>query len=294
MKDFKSHFRFNKRERSGIFFLLLIILLLQAGYVLFLYFPIAKTKSAFSEDREVQAKIDVLKEKALQKDSVKVYPFNPNFINDYKGYTLGMSVDEINRLHIFRKQNQYVNSSEEFQKVTLVSDSLLAMISPYFKFPEWTQKTNRKSEVGNKIAKNSEYDQNSIGIKDLNKATSEDLKSVHGIGDKLSQRILKFRNRLGGFLVDDQLYDVYGLEPHVVKIALKSFKVIEKPDIKKININMASVEEMVQLVYLRKKVARRIVEYRNINGGIGSFDELTKIEDFPSDKIDRIKLYLTL
>jgi DNA uptake protein ComE-like DNA-binding protein len=262
--------------------------------VVFSYFPIAKPKSAFSEDAGVQAKMDILKEKALQKDSVKVYHFNPNFINDYKGYTLGMSIDEINRLHAFRKQNQYVNSPEEFQKVTLVSDSLLAIISPYFRFPEWTQKTKRKSEVGNKVAKNSEYDQNSIVIKDLNKATSEDLKSVHGIGDKLSQRILKFRNRLGGFLVDDQLYDVYGLEPHVVKIALKSFRVIEKPDIKKININMASLEEMVQLVYLRKSVAQRIVEYRNINGGISSFDELTEIEDFPSDKIDRIKLYLTL
>lgn len=294
MKDFKSHFRFNKRERSGVFFLLLIVLLLQVGYVLLSYLPIAKPKGVFSKDIVLQSKIDVLKKNALQKDSVKVYPFNPNFINDYKGYTLGMSVDEINRLHVFRKQNQYVNSPEEFQKVTLISDSLLAIISPYFRFPEWTQTTNRKSEVQSKVAKNSEYDQNSIGIKDLNKATSEDLKSVHGIGDKLSQRIVKFRNRLGGFLVDDQLFDVYGLDSQVAKIALNSFRVIEKPDIKKININTASVEEMVQLVYLRKRVALHIVEYRNMNGGIGSLDELTKIEDFPSDKIDRIKLYLTL
>ncbi|WP_425237940.1 ComEA family DNA-binding protein [Ulvibacterium sp.] len=294
MKDFKSHFRFNKRERSGVFFLLLIILLLQAGYVLFLHLPIPKPRSTFSADIGLQSKVDVLKEKALQGDSVKVYPFNPNFINDYKGYTLGMSVDEINRLHVFRKQNLYVNSSEEFQQVTLVSDSLLAIISSYFRFPEWTQNNNYKSVERNKNPKNSEKEQNTITIKDLNKATVEDLKSVHGIGDKLSQRIVKFRNRLGGFLVDEQLFDVYGLDSHVAKIALKSFRVIEKPDIKKININTASVEEMVQLVYLRKKVALHIVEYRNMNGGIGSLDELTKIEDFPSDKIDRIKLYLTL
>lgn len=254
----------------------------------------AKPRNIFSEDIGLQSKVDVLKEKALQEDSVKVYPFNPNFINDYKGYTLGMSVDEINRLHVFRKQNQYVNSPKEFQQLTLVSDSLLKIISPYFRFPEWTQNYNNKSVAGSKVAKNSKKEQNTITIKDLNKATAEDLKSVHGIGDRLSQRIVKFRNRLGGFLVDEQLFDVYGLDSHVAKIALKSFRVIEKPDIKKININTASVEEMVQLVYLRERIALRIVDYRNMNGGIGSLDELTKIEDFPSNKIDRIKLYLTL
>lgn len=274
--------------------MLFTILLFQIGYVLFSTIPVAKPKGVFTEDTQLQARIDVLKEKALQEDSVKVYPFNPNFINYYKGYTLGMSTDEIDRLHIFRKKNQYVNSPEEFQKITLVSDSLLAIISPYFRFPEWTQNNNYKSVVGSKFANNSKRKQKTIKIKDLNKATAEDLKSVHGIGDKLSERIVKFRNRLGGFLVDEQLFDVYGLDSNVVKIALKSFRIIEKPDIKKININTASVEEMVQLVYLRKKVALHIVEYRNMNGGIGSLDELTKIEDFPSDKIDRIKLYLTL
>ncbi|WP_422083960.1 ComEA family DNA-binding protein [Ulvibacterium sp.] len=294
MKDFKSHFKFNKRERSGIFFLLFVILILQIGYVIFLYFPMAEYEVAFSEDTELQAKIDSLKQKSLPKDSLRIYPFNPNFISDYKGYTLGMSIDEIDRLHAFRGQNQYVGSPQEFQKVTLISDSLLALISPYFKFPEWARKTGDKSVGRKKVVKKSENGQNSIRIKDLNKATIEELQSIHGIGDKLSRRIVKFRDRLGGFLVNEQLYDVYGLEPHVVKMALKNFRVIEKPDIQKININTASLEEMAQLVYFRKEIAQRIMEYRSLNGGISSFDELTKIEDFPSDKIERIKLYLTL
>ncbi|WP_299529275.1 helix-hairpin-helix domain-containing protein [Ulvibacterium sp.] len=294
MKDFKSLFKFNKRERSGIFFLLLIILILQTGYVVLQYFPRSNSKSTFSEDTTLQAKIDSLKQKVPQKDSLKIYPFNPNFISDYKGYALGMSTDEIDRLHVFRRQNQYVNSPEEFQKITLISDSLMAQISPYFKFPEWVGKTSGKLVAGNEAIKNSKDDKKDIEIKDLNKASIKELQSIRGIGDKLSRRIVKFRDRLGGFLVNEQLYDVYGLERHVAKTALKSFRVIEKPDIQKININTASLEEMVQLVYLRRKIALRIVEYRNRNGGISSFDELSKIEDFPSDKIDRIKLYLTL
>ena len=42
---------------------------------------------------------------ATKKDTI--YPFNPNFISDYKGYKLGMSIQEIDRLHQYRAQNKY-------------------------------------------------------------------------------------------------------------------------------------------------------------------------------------------
>ena len=89
----------------------------------------------------MQTEIDSLK--AISKEDVyKITPFNPNFITDFKGYKLGMKVSEIDRLLAFRKTNKYVNSAQEFQKVTQVSDSLLAVIAPYFKFPDWV--TNKK------------------------------------------------------------------------------------------------------------------------------------------------------
>ena len=123
-----SHFKFNKQERSGIFFLLLFIVLLQVVYFLIKMDVFDSGTSNFAPNIEQQTKIDALKQEALQKDSIKIYPFNPNFITDYKGYTLGMSVAEIDKLHAFRKTDAYVNSAKEFQKVTKVSDSLLAKI----------------------------------------------------------------------------------------------------------------------------------------------------------------------
>ncbi len=249
----------------------------------------------FSLDVETQEQIDVLKKKALQEDSIKVYPFNPNFITDYKGYTLGMSVKEIDRLHSFRKQNKFANSAEEFQKVTLISDSLLDAISPYFKFPEWTKNSEQSalvSKQGNSSPSKrlSEF----FAIKDLNKVTAEDLKVVNGIGQTLSARIVKFRDRLGGFLVEEQLYDVYGLEADVAESTLQRFKLLSKPEVPKIDMNKATVAELAKLVYLRYSVAQKIVLYREANGRITSFEELQDIEGFPSDKINRLALYLSL
>lgn len=295
MKKIKSHFKFNKQERSGIFFLLLIIVLLQLGYFLFKSFPADGASDSLSVDTVIQGQIEVLKERALKKDSIKMYPFNPNFITDYKGYTLGMSVAEIDRLHTFRSGGSYVNTSEEFQKITAVSDSLLKVISPYFKFPEWA-KSSRQYPAGSGLSTKTGPEQNRrvIEVKDLNKATAEDLKAINGIGSKLSDRIIKFRDRLGGFLVEEQLYDVYGLEAEVAERTLASFKLLSTPEVPKINLNTASVAEMVKLVYIRYSVAQEIVAYREKNGSIVSFDELRQIENFPSDKIDRIKLYLSL
>ena len=292
MNSFKSHFKFNKQERSGIFFLLFFLISIQCGYYLYKAKTIGQS-TPLQIDSVLQSEIDSLKIVALEKDTVHIFPFNPNFITDFKGYTLGMSVAEIDRLHEFRSKERFVSSAQEFQNVTKVSDSLLNTISPFFKFPEWTQNRKTKSTFkSNTFTQNNKVKK--IVRKDLNTATAEDLRQVSGIGEKLSARIIKFRDRLGGFLVEEQLQDVYGLEADVVERALNEFKVVTKPDILKINVNTATAEELSKLIYLQKHVAKSIVNYRNLNGSINSLNELVKIEEFPSERINRIALYLSL
>ncbi|WP_076456492.1 ComEA family DNA-binding protein [Zobellia uliginosa] len=294
MENFKSHFRFNKQERSGIFYLLFIIIALQIGFFVLRNVTAERGDSSFWLDSRLQSEIDSLKARSQQKDSVKIYPFNPNYITDYKGYTLGMSIDEIDRLHRFRKAGKFVNSVEGFQEVTGVSDSLLRAISPYFKFPDWVQKKERtRRGVATSGIRERNYGVN-LEVRDLNAVTAQELQEIDGIGETLSARIVKFRNRLGGFLVNEQLYDVYGLKPEVVERTLGRFQVLKKPVVEKININTASAKSLSKLVYIQKGVAESIVNYRNDNGNLVSFDELSKIENFPIEKIDRIKLYLAL
>lgn len=296
MKNFKSHFQFDKQERSGIFFLLVLIILLQLAYFGFKWFS-NTTPSNFRLDEISQARIDSIKLAQQKKDTVKIFPFNPNYITDYKGYTLGMTPQEIDRLHSFRAENQFVNSVEDFQKVTRVSDSLLNAIKPYFKFPEWV--TNQKDYQTKNLHKKV-YQSNSVSgvqshkIKDLNAISTEDLRKISGIGEVLSARIIKFRNRLGGFLVDEQLYDVYGLKPDVAQKAVQRFKVLNPPTIKKININTASTEELSSLVYISYQLAQNIVSYRNAHGFYNDLDDLLKISGYPSNKNERIKLYLSI
>lgn len=139
----KSFFNFTKDQRKGILFLFLIIISLQLGYFFIDFNTDQKVSKKGQTWLSLQNTVDSLK---LEKPETgyKIYPFNPNFITDFKGYKLGMTVEQIDRLLAFRKEGKFANSPQEFQKVTGISDSLLATMEPYFKFPDWVNKKKSK------------------------------------------------------------------------------------------------------------------------------------------------------
>lgn len=285
MKKIKQFFDFNKNQRKGLLVFFGLILLLQSVYFLISF------KDNFTEENPQKSEwlsnqdwIDSLK--TIEKPTYQMYPFNPNFITDFKGYQLGMSVEEIDRLLEFRKTDKYVNSAKEFQDVTGVSDSLLGVISPFFKFPEWV--TDSKKSSSSKFEKKQE----NIIIKDLNAATQDDLMKVRGIGEKLSERILKQKSAFGAFVSMEQLKDIYGLSPEVIIEMEKYFIVSDKSEIKKVKINELSIKELGTFSYFKYPISKNIVSYRSMNGEIQSIDDLSKIPDFPVEKIEIIALYL--
>lgn len=283
----QSFLSYSKSQRIGVVLLFSIIVLVQ-GIYLFVDFSTAQEDSfdkfnwlAFQKD------IDSAR---LQKANYKskLYPFNPNFITDFKGYQLGMSVEEIDRLLAFRKQNKFINSAEEFQAVTNVSDSLLRVMAPYFKFPDWVR---HKREFGLTYPKTNSFKNEKSKVLDINEATKEELMKVYGIGDKISDRILEQKEKLGGFVSMEQMQDVWGISPEVFEKLKNSFIVKATLNIKKININNASIKELTQFPYFKYSLAKEVVVYRSMHGDI-KLEDLSKIKGFPVERIKIIALYL--
>jgi len=284
----KSYFRFAKQQRNGIFLLFLLIVTLQVGYFFWMNKSNPETKETNDEWLAMQSVVDSLKNVKDDQKSV-IYPFNPNFITDYRGYKLGMSVDQLDKLFAFRKQNKYVNSAKEFQSVTGVSDSLLNAISPYFKFPDWVNQPKKQYTSYS----NNKFENKKPIIKiDINQATQEDLIKVYGIGPALSERILKNKESLGGFLSMDQMQFIWGLSPEVIENLNKYFVITSEPKISKVDINNASVKELAKFPYFNYTIAKEIVTHRSMNGEIKNIEDLTKIKGLPSEKIKIIALYL--
>jgi DNA uptake protein ComE-like DNA-binding protein len=284
----KSFFIFNSSQRKGIILLVLCIVIVQ---IIFVVFNATNKKTPTENNSNSwlanQNEIDSLKN-VKKEFANKIYPFNPNFITDFKGYKLGMSVAEIDRLLAFRKTNNYVNSAKEFQFVTKVSDSLLSKIAPYFKFPDWVN--NKKNKTNEK--KSMHKKQTKVVFIDINNATQADLIQIYGIGEALSNRILLEKEKLGGFVSMEQMAFVWGLSEEVIANLNKKFVVIVKPAIKKININSATIKELAQFPYFRYALAKAIVTERSMKGDFKNYEDLLKIRGFPADKSKIIDLYL--
>lgn len=288
MSNFKSHFVFTKEQGNGVFLLLLIIVVLQCIY----FFVDFSSDDIVVNEKELkiyEAEIDSLRQAKIEENEPKIYPFNPNYITDYKGSTLGMSTKEIDRLLAFRKQNKWINSTKQFQEVTGISDSLLSKISPYFKFPEWVTNPKPKSVYANSY---NNQPKTFAQKKDLNKATAIELQGVNGIGKTLSERIVKYREKNGGFVADVQLQEVYGLSPEVVSKITEQFTVKTPRKVSKINLNTASADDLVIIQHIDYEIAHNIIEYRKLHEGFKTLDELLKVKDFPTNKLEIIKLSL--
>ncbi|WP_172914291.1 ComEA family DNA-binding protein [Capnocytophaga canis] len=278
---------FKRNQRIGIFLLLLLIVLIQIAY--FVVDFSEKTSERSSQlFANIEKQVDSLRTVALRPKKDTIYPFNPNYITDYKGYILGMSTEEIDRLLAFRKQGKFVNSTQEFQNITKISDSLLKKIAPAFKFPEWVnnKKSNDYQKVKTSLTSSHKEKQ------DINTATKEQLMEVKGVGNVLSDRILKYKERLQGFVEMDQLAEVYGLETDVVERLKIQFEVKTLPNIVKKDINLITLSELAKIPYLKYEEAKKIIGLRSELGNFKKFDDLLEINEFDTLKIRKLQFYL--
>ena len=290
MDKIKSFFVFNSSQRNGILFLLLLVsgFAVISNYIDFTTENLLDTNS--KEVLALQKELDSIKTLLMESNQPKIYPFNPNFITDFKGYKLGMSSEEIDRLLDYRKQNKWINSKEDFKKVTKVTDSFLDQISSYFKFPDWISNPKPKYSDWRKGFKEKTFDQKI----DLNSATQLELKKVNGIGEALSKRIIDYRDKLGGFTNDIQLYEVYGLDYQLIDKVRNDFTVKTPKEIIKMNLNKISASDIATVPGISFELAKRIWEFRILNERIVDFIELKKIEGLTERKLQGIQLYLKL
>lgn len=293
----KSHFKFSNSQRNGIFLLAILIVIFQ-GIYFFANFTPVHVESDVRQLESFRNQIDSLKRLQAEKNIPKVYPFNPNYITDFKGYTLGMTPEEIDRLLAYRAKDQWINSALQFQQVTKVSDSLLAVLQPLFKFPEWVTEPKTKTSW---IDYNKQPNLKNYGLKadhlklDLNTATAHDLQKVNGIGEKLSDNIIKYRNKFkGGFISEIQLQDIHGLTPEVIARVTNDFAVKSPRHVERLDLNTATKDQLVTIQYIDYEVAHYIIEQRTLRDGFKSFDELLMVKNFPIQKFEIIKLYLKL
>jgi competence protein ComEA len=97
---------------------------------------------------------------------------------------------------------------------------------------------------------------------DINLATEHDFDKLKGIGEVLAQRIIQYRQKLGGFYSTSQLKEVYGIKPEVVD-QNKTYLIVTKAGLSKLNINNSEFKILLKHPYLEYNDVKKIFRLRD-------------------------------
>lgn len=126
---------------------------------------------------------------------------------------------------------------------------------------------------------------------ELNAADSIDLEQLYGIGPTFARRIIRYRNRLGGFVRIEQLKEVYGMTVETYE-AVAPHLSVGTASIKRINPNTASLQQLKAHPYLDYYQARAIVSWREKGHKYSGAEDLRPITLLDDSTIAKIAPYL--
>lgn len=127
---------------------------------------------------------------------------------------------------------------------------------------------------------------------ELNSADTLQLQELRGIGPGFARRIVKYREKLGGYYAVEQLMEVYGFTEALYKQVARNVTV-DASKIKKLDVNNLGIAELKRHPYISFYEAKAIVEYRNSKASthIDTIDELANLPDL-KENWEVIKIYI--
>jgi competence protein ComEA len=219
---------------------------------------------------------------AKPKDLSEPFDFDPNLVTKSELLKLGLSQKAANNLINYREKGAKFFKKEDFKKIWGISPEDYARLEPYIITKPFASNDTPKS-----------YSKNLDIRVNVNTATSEDFQELQGIGQKTADRIVKFRNALGGFISIEQVGDTWGFKKETF-YNLKPQFIITTESIKRINLNTTTVDELRSHPYLKWREANTIVEYRTQHGDFESVEDLQEIKIIDKTLYSKIVPYLTL
>ena len=292
-----KYFGFNKRERNGLIILSALVLILFIVRMILPSFskqhevkitkvePIAKVEQAIIiQDTSTQVSIDETKKDTLTKAPNQLFTFDPNTITIEDAVKLGFTKKTAQTLEKYRSKGGKFKSKEDLKKLFGVSEKLYAKIESYIlieiKPKEEFAKTPNKFEkaVPKQI--------------DINTADSLQLLSLPMVGPATAKKILKFRNSLGGFYSVEQLRELYGMKDSVFAL-IQPRIIVSSANVKKLNVNSLSYEEMKKHPYINHIVASTIVAYRQKHGAYKTISDLKNVGTINDELLAKLTNYIS-
>ena len=223
-----------------------------------------------------------------------LFLFDPNTLSEDGWKKLGLRDKTIKTIQNYISKGGRFKKPEDLQKIYGLRKSDYEKLTPYIRIESTnfvqTIRDETKPATINETQQSKEYKPRYTVI-DINTADTSDYISLPGIGSRLAARIVNFREKLGGFYSIEQVGETYAV-PDSTFQKIKQYLKLENPDIRKININTATIDELKAHPYIKYSLANPIVAYRNEHGPFLKLEDLKKVMAVTEEVYKKISPYL--
>ena len=282
---FKNYLSVTKKEWNGmVVVIILMALILAAPYVyqvirkdnIINFNEFDKAVSLLSKGKKV---ISTGNSWANESEiaNAKLFIFNPNELSDAGWQKLGLSERQVRVIKNYEEKGGRFYTKADVKKIYSITDADYQLLEPYISIPD-TYHHTEKAAPGEVI--------------EVNSADSAKLIRIRGIGPAFAMRIIRYRERVGGFYNKEQLKEVFGID-EAKYTEIKGGITVDNKHVTKINVNAATFDQLRRFPYLSYKQASAILEYHNQHGDYASIDDMKNIAILDDGILRKIEPYLT-
>ena len=304
---------FSKRDRQAIVALTLTVL---AGCGFLWVLGEYGEKQESKEVVEKKGYKDKAQYYASEQSSEELFCFDPNTADSTALLKLGLRPWQVRNIYKYRAHGGIYRKPEDFARLYGLSAHQYKRLLPYIRIAKEYQMTAAEyvesMGKGERISyyknnQNISYDNRRQGINSekttpsdyprkistgehiiLNTADTTQLMRVPGIGSYYSKVIMRYGERLGGYVSINQLDEIEDFPQET-----KKYFIIDSPSPRRLNLNTMSLNELKRHPYINYYQAKAIIDYRRINGQIRSLQQLSTSPDFTEETIKRLLPYVT-
>lgn len=286
-QQLKDYLSFGKSERNAILFIMVLIVLVLILPAMFFshnppqlinsdefateiaQFMLVDNQNPATSQRDFNFNEP---DKAALRTRFTPFKFDPNVLNEQGWKALGFSDRQAKGIIKYRNTGANFKTPEDLKKLYVFTDEVYKIFEPYITI----QNQNTEYAIAKPNTK-STYPAYEQFAAELNSSDSATLVKVRGIGPVFAKRIIRYREKLGGYVSVAQLSEVYGMDSSRYELMRKGV-FIDSSLIRKLNVNTASLEELRAHPYIDYYIAKAIVDARIRKG---SFENPSELKNIP-------------
>ena len=240
---------------------------------------------------EEEAAVDA--EKKEERGEGVMKEFDPNTVDSLTLIGFGLKPWKVKNFLHYREAGKVFRSAEDLGDTYGWTEEDVEMLASYVRVGKQYEKKEKKveeREEWRQQAEKTEHTSNkfhTLTKVDVNTADTAMLRRIPGVGAKISEAIVRYREKLGGFYSVEQLREIKMVSPELLE-----WMEVSSPNVQKIPVNEASFQALNSHPYISYEQTKALLQYIRLYGKVKDEQALLETGIFTKEDVERLKPYL--